>query len=148
MFGKEPAARADGGIRTGPEVTLSIISDGVKIVGDIESNGILKVDGTVEGSVRGARQILLGRAGTIRGDISTFEAVIAGEVHGSISASVRLELQSGAIVNGDVDTKSLVIIDGARINGTVRMSDSTQVAPSGHDKNRESRDLGSLRLAT
>lgn len=144
--------RAEGRPAIGPEAALSIISAGVTVIGDIESNGILKIDGTIEGSVRGARQVLLGTAGSIHGDVATVEAVIAGAVHGSILASVRLELQSTATVNGDVDTKSIVVLEGARINGNVRMNDAGQKAASDTGApagtREEATDVGALRLAT
>jgi cytoskeletal protein CcmA (bactofilin family) len=151
MFRREPVPHADGRPAIGPEAALSIVSGGVTVIGDIESNGILKIDGTIEGSVRGARQVLLGSAGRIHGDISAVEAIIAGTVHGSIFASVRLELQSSAIVDGDVDTKSIVVLEGARINGNVRMNDTQRntasnpgVAVEGTD---EANDVSALRLA-
>jgi cytoskeletal protein CcmA (bactofilin family) len=122
MFKKESIPRTEARPSTGPEAGLSIISAGVRIVGDVESSGILKVDGTIDGSVRGTRQVLLGSLGSILGDVSTCEAVVAGAIHGSISASVRLELQSTAVVNGDIATKSIIVLEGARINGTVQMS--------------------------
>ena len=151
MFAKEPALRTEGQSANNPEAALSIISGGVKITGDIESSGILKVDGKIEGSVRGARQVLLGRDGSIRGDVFTSEAVIAGAVHGSIFASVRLELQSSAVVNGDVHTKSIIVLEGALINGTVRMSDSAQLETTDSGTSKDTldtaSDLGSLRLA-
>jgi cytoskeletal protein CcmA (bactofilin family) len=52
-------------------------------------------------------------------------------VDGSISADERLELQGSAIVNGDIDTKSIVVLEGARINGTVRMKDGQVASGSG-----------------
>lgn len=151
MFGKEPAPRNEGRLAGGSATAMSIIADGVKIVGDIESSGILKVDGGIHGAVRGARQVLLGHTGIIRGDISTAEAVIAGTVYGSISASIRIELQGGAIVNGDIATESIIVLEGARINGTVRMGG----VGKGIDSAIESRespegrsgDPGTLRLA-
>jgi len=123
MFGKDGAPRTEARAANSAEAVLSIISGGMKIVGDIESNGIVKVDGTIEGSVTGARQVLLGRGGAIRGNVIAGEAVIAGIVNGSIVVTDRLELQSSAVINGDIETKSIVVLEGARINGTVRMSD-------------------------
>jgi cytoskeletal protein CcmA (bactofilin family) len=49
--------------------------------------------------------------------------VLGGLVDGAIVADERLELQSSAVVNGDIDTKSIVVLEGARINGTVRMQE-------------------------
>jgi cytoskeletal protein CcmA (bactofilin family) len=123
MFNKEGAARSEVRSAPGSEGALSIIASSVRIVGDLESPGVVKVDGQIEGSVTGARQLLLGRGGAIRGNVAADEVVIGGLVDGSIVALERLELQSTAVVNGDIETRSIVVLEGARINGSVRMTD-------------------------
>jgi len=105
------------------EASLSIIAAGMRITGDIETNGTLKIDGRIEGSVTGARQVLLGRNGAVHGDIHAGEVVLGGLVQGSVVAGERLELQGSAVVDGDIDTKSIVVLEGARINGAVRMQE-------------------------
>ena len=107
----------------GPEASLSIIATGMHITGDVETTGTVKVDGRVDGSVKGARQLLLGRDGVIRGNVHAGEVVIGGIVDGAIIAEERLELQGSSVVNGDIDTKSIVVLEGARINGGVRMQE-------------------------
>ncbi len=126
IFGKEGAVRDEsrsGG--AGAEAMLSIIASGMTIVGDIESAGIIKVDGRIDGSVTGARQVLLGRGGTINGNIIADEVVIGGTVHGSLTVRERLELQGTAAVIGDIDTRSIVVVEGAKIDGAVRMTDTS-----------------------
>ena len=49
------------------------------------------------------------------------EVVIGGRVHGCISSQERVELQSTAIVHGDIATRRLLIQEGGRVNGAVRM---------------------------
>jgi cytoskeletal protein CcmA (bactofilin family) len=105
------------------EAALSIIATGMRITGDIETTGTLKIDGRIEGSVVGARQMMLGRSGAIHGNVHAGEVVLGGQVHGSIVADERLELQSSAVVDGDIDAKSIVVLEGARINGAVRMQE-------------------------
>ena len=104
------------------EAPMSIISSGMKITGDLECAGVVKVDGCIDGSVTGARQVLLGHGGMIHGNMTAEEIVIGGVVDGAIVAAGRLELQATATVNGDIDAKSIVVIAGAQINGVVRMS--------------------------
>ena len=66
IFGKEGSAtRTETRIAGGAEAALSIIAGGMRIVGDVESSGVVKVDGQVDGSVTGARQILLGYRGSV-----------------------------------------------------------------------------------
>ncbi|MBM3909078.1 MAG: polymer-forming cytoskeletal protein [Gemmatimonadetes bacterium] len=105
------------------EAALSIIAAGMRITGDIDTTGTIKIDGRIEGSVIGARQLMLGKNGAIHGNVHAGEVVIGGAVDGSITADERLELQGSATVNGDIDTKSVVVLEGARINGTLRMKD-------------------------
>jgi len=107
----------------GAEASLSIIAAGMRITGDIDTTGTLKIDGRIEGSVVGARQLMLGRNGAIHGNVHAGEVVIAGLVDGAIVAEERLELQSSAIVTGDIETKSIVVLEGAQINGSVRMQE-------------------------
>ena len=111
--------------RNGPngEGALSIIAAGMTVSGDIESTGVVKVEGRVEGSIRSARQVLVGRQGTVHGDIETREAVIGGSVEGTITGSERVEIQATAAVQGDIITRTIVVAEGGRINGTVRMDE-------------------------
>jgi cytoskeletal protein CcmA (bactofilin family) len=120
---------------TPPEAGLSVIASGMKIIGDIESTGVVKIEGIVEGSVRGARQLLLGRQGTVHGDIRAHEAVIGGTVVGTIVADERVEIQGTSSVQGDIHTKSIVVLEGGVINGTVRMGEQ-----AARDAARETKD--------
>lgn len=104
------------------EPRISLIACGTRISGEIESDGIVKIEGSVVGNVRAERQILVAQGGTIEGDIETAEAVIGGEIRGTIHASQRVEIQVGAVVHGDVITPRLLIQDGGEVNGYVKMA--------------------------
>lgn len=110
------------------EPSMSVIGSGMRIVGDVESSGVIKVEGSIEGSVRGARQLLLGKSGSVHGDIYAVDAVLGGTVVGTVVASERVEIQGTSTVEGDIHTKSIVVFEGGTINGTVRMGDQPQVA--------------------
>lgn len=103
------------------DATLTIIAAGVHLVGDIEGPGLIKIDGRVEGSVSGARQVILGRDASVQGNVHAGEIVVAGAIDGSVVATDRVEVQGSAVVNGDVHTRVIVVHEGAKVNGTVRM---------------------------
>jgi cytoskeletal protein CcmA (bactofilin family) len=126
--GERPMPRVVEPSTNSYEGTVSVIGAGLKITGDVESSGVIKVEGTVEGNIRGARQLLLGKGGTIRGDLHANEIVLAGTVVGTVSASDRVEIQGSSAVHGDIYTKSIVVLEGAVINGTVRMGEGAQPA--------------------
>jgi cytoskeletal protein CcmA (bactofilin family) len=113
------------------DTAMSVIAPGMRVVGDIECSGVLKIEGIVEGSVRGARQLLLGRQGEVKGDLQAREVVLGGKVQGTVIAEERIEIQGTALVNGDVHTKSIIVLEGGRINGQVRMDDSSAGVPGG-----------------
>ena len=112
--------------RTGSaDGAISIIGYGMSVVGDITTEGIVRVEGEVRGTVRAAKSVILGQGGVVDGDIFTDDAVIGGTVNGSIEAKNRLELQSSSTVNGEIRTRSehLKLEEGARFTGQVQMLD-------------------------
>jgi cytoskeletal protein CcmA (bactofilin family) len=132
-FGKdEGAARSTKG-NAGAN-TLSIISAGTTVSGDIECSGVLKVEGRIEGSVTRARQVMLAKEGAIHGDVTANEIVVGGVIDGAVTAGERLELQTTAVVNGEIATRSIVVMEGARINGGVRMTELALVASAGEGR--------------
>ena len=106
------------------EAGLSIIGTGMRVVGDITADGVVKIEGTVVGTVRAARQVLVGQGGEVEGDVISREAIIGGEVRGSIRAEERIEIQSTSVVHGDVAAKRLLVQEGGEINGVVRMGEA------------------------
>jgi cytoskeletal protein CcmA (bactofilin family) len=103
------------------EAALSVIAAGTKITGELISDGVVKVEGVVVGSVRADRQVLVAKGGVIQGDVFTRDAIVGGEIHGAILADDRVEVQSTSIIQGDITTLRIVIHEGGEVNGHVRM---------------------------
>src|SRR5215472_15013588 len=108
-------------LRTPGREALSVIAAGTKITGELISDGIIKVEGIVIGSIHADRQVLVAKGGVIQGDIYTRDAVVGGEVHGSVLADDRVEVQASSIIDGDITTLRIVIHEGGEVNGHVRM---------------------------
>lgn len=107
----------------GREGSLTIVAPGTRIEGQVDAGGVIKIEGTVVGTVRAERQVLVAAGGLIEGDVISREAVLGGEVRGSVSASERVEVQEGAVVHGDIATKRLMVAEGGEVNGNVTMGD-------------------------
>ena len=112
---------------------LSIIGTGMRVVGDITAEGVVKIEGTVVGTVRAGRQVLVGKGGEVEGDVISREAIIGGEVRGSIRADERVEIQASCVVHGDIAAKRLLVQEGGEINGVVRMGE-TALEPEALEK--------------
>lgn len=119
------AARDDQGNelkrRRTDQIPFSIIASDMTIVGDLRTEGIVRVEGRVQGTVRVGAQILVAQGAVIEGDLYAQEAVIAGRVNGAIEARDRVELQASAQVEGDIQTPRIAIVEGARVSGEVKM---------------------------
>src|SRR5207245_6719653 len=89
--------------------------------GDIVAEGVVKIEGTVVGTVRAGRQVLVAKGGEVEGDVITKEAIIGGEVRGSVRAEERIEIQAASVVHGDLASRRLQVQEGGEINGVVRM---------------------------
>ena len=131
IFSKDPTPSDQS--RSAPlsaSTSLSIIAAGTRIDGDIDTDGVIRIEGRVEGAVRAGRQVLIGRQGEVRGDITTREAVVGGAVYGAVNASERLEVQGTSTIVGNITTKSIAVIEGGKINGAVRIADAREASHS------------------
>ncbi|MGH8123639.1 MAG: bactofilin family protein [Rudaea sp.] len=102
--------------------TTSLIAAGTQIRGDVRFNGRLHIDGSVEGALHGegANALLtLSDNAKVTGEIVAPHVVINGIVSGDVTASERLELASGARVEGNVYYKVMEMSAGAQINGKI-----------------------------
>src|SRR5207245_11570932 len=91
------------------EAGLSIIGTGMRVVGDITAEGVVKIEGAGVGTVRAGRQVLGGKGGGVEGDVISREAIIGGEVRGSIRADESVETQSTSVVHADIDQNRLLV---------------------------------------
>lgn len=111
------------------DAALTIIAAGTRIVGEIQSEGVVKIEGTIVGTVHADQQVLVARGGVIEGDVVTREAVFGGAVRGSVIASGRVEVQQSCVVTGDITTERLVVHEGGEVNGTVAMGKRDDLSP-------------------
>lgn len=114
-----------------PDSVISIIGPGMKVVGDCTTDGTLRVEGTVEGSIRAGKAVVIGRNGFVDGDVVTQDAVVSGRVRGTITAESRLELQATCQIDGQVVARSMQLEEGGILNGTVQMGEKPQASAQG-----------------
>ena len=106
---------------------VSVVGPGMKIVGDCSSDGTIRVEGVVEGSVKAAKSVVVGKDGRVKGDISTQDAIIAGDVNGSVVAESRVELQATCRVQGDIRSRRVKLDEGGQVDGQLHMGVKSSV---------------------
>jgi len=102
-------------------ISSNLISQETIIVGDIITNGNIRVEGKVEGMLKSNHKIAIGDSAHVTGDIYALEAEISGHIDGEIHCSESLYLKKTAYINGDIFAKKLIIENGAVFNGKCNM---------------------------
>jgi cytoskeletal protein CcmA (bactofilin family) len=93
----------------------SLVADGVRIVGDLQTAGDLHLDGAVEGDVR-VGVLTIGESGSVAGAIHADCVEVRGRVSGVICAR-RVKLWATARVDGDISHTELAVEAGAHFEG-------------------------------
>jgi cytoskeletal protein CcmA (bactofilin family) len=108
----------------------SIISPGMIITGNISSQGSIRVDGNIEGTLDVKGDMILGEKGTVKGDVKAANLILAGKLEGNVAALERLEITSSGVMMGEVTCSVMTIEEGGILEGTTRMFKKQKKAES------------------
>tara|TARA_B100000963_G_C22515908_1_gene620645 strand:- start:137 stop:517 length:381 start_codon:yes stop_codon:yes gene_type:complete len=97
------------------------------ITGEIKSNADFRIDGCLNGSITTSGKVVIGKEGSIEGNIKCLNADIEGRFIGKIHASEVLNLKSTAIIEGEVKINKLVVEAGAIFNAKCSMKSTPEV---------------------
>jgi len=101
--------------------SVNLIGTGTKIKGNIQSEGDIRIDGTLIGTIKSKGKVVVGSTGTVEGEIICQNADISGTVKIKITVSDVLLLKPSAKLTGDIVTSKLAIESGATFSGTCSM---------------------------
>jgi cytoskeletal protein CcmA (bactofilin family) len=116
----------------------SIIGTGMNFAGNVSFTGKLRLDGTIEGNVKG-EHLILGEAGSIIGDIDIETFTCQGKVRGNINAR-NLNVVKGCRIDGNVEAVNLLVEGGASLNGEVKVETNDLRLVKGKAKNKNLQD--------
>jgi cytoskeletal protein CcmA (bactofilin family) len=94
----------------------NIIAQGTKIIGDFNSEGDFRIDGTIEGNIKTTGKVVVGKAGLIKGTLQGTDAYFEGKFSGKLDLSGTLTLKADAHMVGDVIVGKLSVEPGATFN--------------------------------
>ena len=102
----------------------TLIDKDILISGDTTYTGGIRIDGKINGNlkVHGEEDSLLimGHGSKITGDVEVEKAIINGEINGNIKCHDYLELNTNAIVNGNIEYDIIEVHEGSKINGILK----------------------------
>ena len=90
---------------------------GTRLEGRLDSPGTLRIDSQVKGAITSESTIILGEEGRVEGELTANVVIIEGRVDGIIRARSKVDIQSKAIVAGDIQSPTLMIEPGAIFDG-------------------------------
>jgi cytoskeletal protein CcmA (bactofilin family) len=99
----------------------TVVGPSVKIQGDFNSEGNIRIEGHVNGKVKTTQNVYVGESAKITADIIAGHCTIAGEVQGNIKVSGTLVLEASARLSGDITCVVLRVEDGAQFTGKCSM---------------------------
>ncbi|MBU6443993.1 MAG: polymer-forming cytoskeletal protein [Alphaproteobacteria bacterium] len=97
---------------------VSVISKALKITGQLESTEDIRIDGEVEGDVRGL-SVTVGQGARVKGTVYGDAVELAGAIDGRIEAK-KVVLTATAHMEGDVVHQDIRIESGAYIDGHLK----------------------------
>lgn len=116
-------------VKTG-ESSTTIIGQGIFIEGQtFKGIGTVRVDGVYLGEMFVDGHIVVGQTGEIRGNITANTMVVAGTVTGNIVCREELHVTETAVIEGDIQTNSVIVDQGAGMNGTISTRRKTLIEP-------------------
>lgn len=125
---------------------VSTISMETTITGTIESNSVFKMDGVLNGDIKGNKLVHIGKTGLVKGNVTAETVVVDGEVSGEILAD-KVEIGSTGKAYATITSAVFVIQEGGVFEGRKKMkvalikeeskNTSTSSSPASIEKNEE-----------
>jgi cytoskeletal protein CcmA (bactofilin family) len=105
----------------------TFIGAGSTFIGNFECGGDVVLGGHLRGNgaVRGS--LTLSEGGRWEGEIQAANALIAGDVEGSLWVSEKLEIRKTARIRGSVRARTIAVAQGAVIDGEMAVTSGAPV---------------------
>lgn len=152
----EPASNGPRGAMTESESlardikegTLSgFVGGGTDVTGEANFKAMMRVDGHFSGRITSTSgTLIVGNNGTVDANIEVAVAVIHGTINGDIIATQRLELGRAAKMNGNIQTPSLIIEQGAIFEGSCKMLQMHTAAEKAKRENKKDEPLDTTKM--
>jgi cytoskeletal protein CcmA (bactofilin family) len=97
---------------------------GTDFHGELSFQDTLRIDGKFEGTIREGRLLIIGESADVNADIYVATVSVSGRLRGNVHAKERVELHASARCQCNIDTRVLVVEEGAMFEGGCSMGAS------------------------
>ena len=109
--------RPPGGGGSAATKIETVIGPTANFKGIVQSDGGLRVDGVIEGTIQIAGNLIIGETGKVIAEVIAQNVSVAGALKGTVKAAGRLEILSTGRVWGDISVASFLIDEGGFFRG-------------------------------
>lgn len=98
------------------------IVEGTRIVGTIDTQADIRLDGFLQGDLNVAGRLVIGPKGVIEGDVSCVNADVEGVIKGNVVVKEVLVVKATASIEGEVTVGKLSVEPGAVFKAVCSMT--------------------------
>ena len=102
------------------DVRVSIGPD-AEVTGKLSFATPTRIEGKLKGELRATDLLVIGAQAVVQANVHAEKLVVLGEVRGQVQGASRVEICSGGRLYGDIETKCLVVQEGATFEGRSKM---------------------------
>ncbi|MEW5817484.1 MAG: polymer-forming cytoskeletal protein [Spirochaetota bacterium] len=102
----------------------SIVGEGTKFRGELELNGLLRIDGDFSGTITTTGKVLVGKNGRAECTIKAGTVVVGGIVKGNIFSRQKVIVLSTGMIIGNVSAPRLIVEEGVVLDGSCSVSNN------------------------
>jgi cytoskeletal protein CcmA (bactofilin family) len=117
----------------------TVIRSGLRIKGELTGAETLELAGDFDGPLRVDGLCHLLETGRIEGPVTAGDAVIEGELKGSLTVRGKVELRATASVRGDISAASVALAEGCYFEGHIHMEAGEGGEPRSFQEKRRPR---------
>jgi cytoskeletal protein CcmA (bactofilin family) len=122
----------------------SLVGEGTHFKGDLQLNGLFRIDGDFTGTITTKDKVLIGKKGRADCIINAGTVVVGGVFRGSIYSEEKVIVLSSAVVIGNIYAPRLIVEEGVLIDGSFVINRELSVAPS--EKSMDSDSHGKKKI--
>lgn len=101
--------------------STGVVSANSSWSGTLRSDGSIQIFGTIEGELTASDEIYVAEGATVNARLRARTIIVAGEVSGTVECLGRLEVMPSGSISGDVTSPTLVVHEGANVEGDMKM---------------------------
>jgi cytoskeletal protein CcmA (bactofilin family) len=101
----------------------AFIDQGSSFEGKLSFKDTVRIDGHFAGQISSENTLVIGETGVIEANVHSQIVIVSGHVAGDIVAGKKIIVHKTGRIDGNVQTPSLVMEEGAVLNGQLKMSD-------------------------